>query len=384
MNVTKKILSFAREAGGASAIAPVCKKILDRNWQFLLLAKDYSKDVFRREGLEFIDFPEFSESSLDGLLKNGLQGMPDLLFTSATSLPDLDMTEKYLWRWAANKGIKSVAMLDQWQNYALRFSGCKQEEELAYLPDYIFAMDEFAREEMIKEGIAEDRIVITGQPAFDRIAAQREQMANSSLEIKDRLGISGNKIVVSFVAEAFKGYLTDKLGYDEQSVLELLGNILDRLSRVYKHLNIDFLVKLHPKNNRSEFDWLFSKWPSFNKYVVQNEITPGEMIAISDLVIGMSSVLLLESIAAGKIVVSLQINSRLESQLVAAKTGAIPFITEEIKARKTIEKLLMDDKFRDEYLKNQESWKPGENAAENSIKYLGLILEGEHVSSFGR
>jgi len=62
---------------------------------------------------------------------------PELLITSATSLPAVDMSEKYLWRQAKQRGIPSLAFLDQWQNYAVRFSGRQDSERLAYLPDWI-------------------------------------------------------------------------------------------------------------------------------------------------------------------------------------------------------------------------------------------------------
>ena len=51
MSEPKKVLAFAREAGAAAAIAPVCYAMLKHGWRLLLLAKDYGLDIFRSQKL---------------------------------------------------------------------------------------------------------------------------------------------------------------------------------------------------------------------------------------------------------------------------------------------------------------------------------------------
>ena len=91
-----RILAFSREAGGAAAIAPVLLE-LKETAELLVLAKDYAKSIFRDTGLSPIPFPEFSDEAVDRMIADHLgAGIPDVVFTSATSLPQLDMTERYL------------------------------------------------------------------------------------------------------------------------------------------------------------------------------------------------------------------------------------------------------------------------------------------------
>ena len=157
-----KVLAFAREAGGAAAIAPALQELLGHA-SVVILAKDYAHEVFHRAGLRTVTFTECSDAALSRVLAEHWAGqLPEAVFTSATSLPQLDMTEKHLWRWARQQRIPSVAVLDQWQNYAARFSGLGPEEHLAYLPDWIAAMDERAKHGLVAEGLPAERVVVTG------------------------------------------------------------------------------------------------------------------------------------------------------------------------------------------------------------------------------
>lgn len=369
----KRILAFAREAGGARAIAPVCHAMRDEGWEVLLLAKDYALDIFRKQKLNCLEFPHFNIEALDILITNKFKFLPNLVFTSATSLPALDMTERYLWKWGQNQKIPTVGLVDQWQNYSLRFSGVDKDEYLAYLPDYIFIMDELAKTDAIKDGIPEDRIVVTGQPAFDIIKNNKKN--NFFVDkIKTKLHISQTPIVITFVSEALLKDFGDTLGYNEQLMLEFLGNALYEYVGQNKDLNIILLIKLHLENKNEEFNWVLGKWPSLKKQIINKELTSAEVIAISDIVIGMQSVMLLESILRDKATVSLQINSRGDSQLAATKAGAIPFITTVNVAKKTLGLLLFDEVYRKQYLQKQREWKILGDGTGNCIKFFKKII----------
>lgn len=168
-----KILAFAREAGGAEAIAPVLQLLLETANELLICGKDFGLNIFEKHHLKTIELPSGDDQSLQKILGNYWEGRPpDMIFTSATSLPQLDMTEKHLWKWGERNGVLSVAVLDQWQNYAMRFSGTNPVEKLKYLPTVCCVMDDLAKEGMIREGFPPDRISVTGQPAFDSLSTE--------------------------------------------------------------------------------------------------------------------------------------------------------------------------------------------------------------------
>lgn len=368
-----KVIAFAREAGGAAAIAPVCRDMQRNGWDLLLLAKDNGLGVFGSEGLDYLEFKDFDTDRLADLVERRFASIPDLIFTSATSLPALDMTEKYLWQWGRERGIETAALLDQWQNYALRFSGCGKDERLAYLPDHIFVMDELARDEMIKEGIPCELIIITGQPAFGRFFEEHEMLISQVGRLKSRLNIPEKSTVITFAAESLKKDFGGSLGYDEQSIVTFLGDALNDIAEQNKDLNIYLIVKLHPENRREEFDFVLSRWPRLTKVVIGKKLTPYEAIEISDMVIGMSSILLVGSIIADKITLSLEIGSAGSSQSAAARRGAMPFIQTTNAGKDILARLLQDEKYREGHLTAQRRWRIERGGAAKCMETLKAI-----------
>jgi hypothetical protein len=365
----KKILVFAREAGGAATVAPVCDALLKKNgYNLLFLASDKACTVFDKFGFEYKNYIKHDDDLLEDFLKDKWNSLPDMLLTSASSIPNLSMTDKLLWRWAGRNGVKSVGILDQWQNYALRFSGIDDNEKLSYMPDSIFVMDETAKCEMIADGIPESRIMITGQPAFDRI--KTEQKGLNGKKIKKDLRIDEDSIVIVFVAELLTNYFGDRLGYTEQTILKFIGDTLNE----FCNKKVQLLIKLHPENKNEDFEWALNKWPMIGTQIIDKAFSPQESIAAADMVIGMTSVMLIESIIAGKPTVSLQLNSTVDSQLAATNAGAIPFIKDPEQGENIICKLIYDDKFRKEYLETQYAWSVTDNAVEKCVSEIDSVL----------
>jgi len=371
----RKVLGFAREAGAAAALLPVCEQMRREGARLLLLAKDNALESFRREGLDCVEFTSFDTRALDILFKESFGSLPEIVFTSATSLPTLDMTERFLWQWARDKGIRSVGLLDQWKDYALRFSGPGENERLRYLPDHIFVMDRFAEEEMIKEGIPAERIAITGQPAFDRIIEEEKAILPHKAAIKQKLGIPLESLVITFVAESLRKDFGGSLGYDEQSILRFLGDALDKICSRTGTPDMHLIIKLHPENSSGEFDWALSEWPGIKKQIIAKELSPRETVAISDLVVGMSSIMLVEAIVAGRITVSLEIGSQGDSQCVAVKVGAVPFLTKCGEAEEVLERLLQDEGYRRSYLERQAGWKISTGATARCMEQIESIIK---------
>ncbi|NVJ91181.1 MAG: hypothetical protein HWE34_05965 [Methylocystaceae bacterium] len=362
------VLAFAREAGGAAAIAPVCKRILDLNIPLLLLSDDKGLDIFKARGLHPNAF-SFNESELESLCQKHFKNHPSHLLTSAASLPHLDMTERYLWQWASKQNILSTAILDQWQNYAIRFSGEKPEQHLAYLPDRICVMDELARTEMIKQGIPESRIIVTGQPSFDWLREQNKSADNQTISHLNDLQLSNSNIIVTFVSEALAKDFGNTLGYDEISTVKVLGDILSKINLP----NLGLIIKLHPQNNKSDFSWCMEAWPNLNTRIVGNEYSPPQILALSDVVIGMSSVMLVEAVITEKAVISLELNAKHEPQLSLTRCGILPFIKNAHEAEKLIHNLLSSAENRTAHIQHQNKWSNKYQATDNCLIVLGII-----------
>ena len=177
------------------------------------------------------------------------------------------------------------------------------------------------------------------------------------------------------MSEALKRDFGDSRGYDEQSTLLFLGDTLEHLYAERKDPRIYFIIKLHPENKRQEFEWVFSRWPSLEKSIIRKELFPLETVAISDLVVGMASILLMEALLANKPVLSLQLNSLAGSQLIATKVGAIPFVRTQNEGRQILNSLLQDAGYKKEYLKKQKRWKVNKNSTQKCFNTLKEIID---------
>ncbi len=366
-----RILAFAREAGGAAVIAPIVKSMRARKWRVLLFSKDYGTNIFLKKGLTSIPLQKFSSEAI--MQKFGKK-LPDCIVTSCASLPELDMTERYLWEWGKKNNVPAVAILDQWQNYASRFSGPKGTKRLGYIPDAIFVMDALAQKDMVAEGFCCTKIKVTGQPALDLVRHEHRHAQKLKKRIIDRLRIPAHELIVTFVSESLKKHFKGRLGYDEFSTLDFLGQYLEKLA-LQKKKKICLCIKLHPQNKRRDFLPYLKRWPGIQKVIIDTNCSPRETIVISDLVIGISSVMLVESLLVGKVTVSLQLNAQIPSQLIATRTGAIPFVRSHAQAKRLISKLIENPFFKKQYLLRQKKWIVPHHAVSHCMHQITSLLK---------
>jgi hypothetical protein len=110
--------------------------------------------------------------------------------------------------------------------------------------DRLLLMTESDRRELGRDGIAPERLIVTGSPAYDELAHQSNQPAEPALErrIRDRAGISSDRPVVFFAHQAFCART------QMQSVLqELVGAV--------RQCDATLLVKFHPSSVDNPVQW---------------------------------------------------------------------------------------------------------------------------------
>lgn len=333
-----RILLLARDPGGANTILALVTALQDKGYELLLYGKDAALNRYRHFGLEGQDISlaagvidvDFWQERLD-------IDQPDFIITGTSGD---DFSERYLWEAARSKGVPSFAILDQWINFGLRFSPYNLNEkdeyerkrQHPYLPDHIMVMDEEARQDMIQAGIPADRVLVSGQPYFDLIARQCGQ-DNSRLimETKAALQVKADEYVVVFVSESIsQDYRVEPgdepyWGYDEISILTEVVQALIPLGR---EAAIHLLIKKHPLERSDNYLKILNSTDCGNlRYqVVEGNLDPWSVILAADLVCGMSSMLLLESILLGKPTLSVQIGLSRDNPLVLDKKGVLASI----------------------------------------------------------
>jgi len=346
------VLAFAREAGGVKAIAPVLRLIQSSGSPCIVCSKGAGVTVFENHGLDVKLIDSFSDFEIEGVLSErwGEGVYPTILLTSASSLPYIDMTEKEAWHWAERHGITSTAVLDQWQNYAIRFSGQHEDERLAYQPDICCVMDDIARHGMIQDGFPEERIVVTGQPAFDSLLEFGAGFSKGDQAfLRKSLHIEQGRDIVLFCSEALSGSLGGVYGYDEKRVLTALLEILSAHPD-----SIHLLVKLHPENVYSDISDVIEKYGSALPIsIIKPGLSAWPYVMISDMVVGMSSILLIESVLLKRKAISIQLNAKLIDKCLAVNVGALPLIVDFEHAKNAVLLLLSDEQYSDHWLRTQ-------------------------------
>lgn len=338
----KKILLFSRDPGGANTIIPLKSALSKKGYEVRLFGKDTALEKYSKAGVSGVDIKEFlGEIKMDALEGFLRKESPDFLITGTSAN---DFTEKYLWKAAGKLNIPSFAILDQWLNYGIRFSGytTSETEEYRkdishpYLPLKILVMDEYAREEAIKDGLDPSKILVSGQPYFETLLKERGDVSSERLkELRSSLGIGSDDLIVTFASEPVSNDYenNDYWGFNEKTIFsELLKGISEVSKRSERKFSI--ILKTHPREDEGSFGGIASQGSEKIKIILDRNSNPMELILLSDVVTGMSSMFLVEAAIIGKPVLSILIgmNKERETPFVLDRRG----ITKSIKEREEL------------------------------------------------
>ncbi len=310
---TPRVLFFSCEAGGAEVLIPVVR-LLEAHGGYHVTVACYGHALSR------FTRRKISCATLQPVLRDDDAWVerfrPDLLITSATSLPAEDMSEKHLWQHARMNGIPSLAFLDQWQNYALRFSGPRPNEGLRFQPDFINCLNQIGHQEMTAAGFEARRLLMLGHPYLDSLPAAAARLDLEA--IRKTMGIGLSRHALLFVSEPIHEYCGLSRGYDQYTILESLLECSKKMSPPP-----EVLIKLHPKDNPEHYRTLLSRFKNDRVHLLDASVNPLQCIVAVDRVYGISSVMLLESYVLGKETFSIQPNLQIDDPCVLSKYGYI-------------------------------------------------------------
>ncbi|GHT82354.1 hypothetical protein FACS1894137_01060 [Spirochaetia bacterium] len=254
---------------------------------------------------------------------------PDFLITGTSAG---DFTERYLWEEASRLNIKSMAVLDSWINYGVRFSryGLKDlhlfDGKCDYLPNYICVMDDIAKEDMIKEGAPEDLIVVLGNPHFENIALQARELEYCK---QNKQKIIGDKYIIIFASQLFEDAF--RKGSEIQVLEDLIEITKDRD-------DIFLLIRKHSKEPIEKFQKYLCE-----KVRLDNNPSVMTTILSSDMVVSVNSMVLIEATFCNKRILSYQPKAIDKNDFILTRNNTIPFITKKDEFKKYFYELLNTD-----------------------------------------
>ena len=265
-----KVLFVAKSIGCARMMVPVIKRI-DADVKCLMSQK--SREVCRFNEIEYHDADSMTSSEVLELMSTY---SPDVVVCGTSA--GLDIQKKAI-EIASSLSLKTVAFVNQWSLYRERF----YHDDKAYLPDYIFLIDEIMKSEMISFGFDESLLVVSGNPFFDQLKPLPE----------------GDKII--FISQRLSEIADDNYpGYNEFEALEDITCVLIELG--IKRL----VVRPHPLAKRSKFDEIAQKYVGEVLISIDTQSDIDAVLADSKLLIGMTSMVLFQAALSKKPVISYQ------------------------------------------------------------------------------
>jgi hypothetical protein len=302
-----KVLAVAGDAGGASALRPVIRHLLKDRVPVTCLAYAEAFGLWEADGLHPKPVDGADLSSCDRLL----------LGTSVNK----DQWELRCILQAQAGRIPTLSVLDFWVHYRERFT---VQDGRMVLPGAIAVMDDQAKREMVELGFPQERLHITGQPAFDDLKSYEDPdtRKQASAEVR-RLGdCREQEICILYVSQPLSQlWSREQLGFDEH---EVFADLVQSLNSVLAKRSVRacLLVKLHPRECRDAVSFPETQLSHLRVSVIDAMgIDPRWLVLGSDLVCGMNSILLMDACLLRRPVLSYQPQIRIADSLPANRHG---------------------------------------------------------------
>lgn len=289
-----KVLAVCNHPGGTRVLLPVIESFLDKKPDsfFDLVLTHSSFPLFNlsiRNTHKTIVNEDVSPEDYEKL------DLHEYAFVLAGTSISGNLERSFV-RKAREQGVPSFSVLDHWCEYHVRFQGT--DGHLNAVPDVIFVPDKIAKNDLLGIGIPEWQIVVTGHPAFDvaiKVAEDFSEIKRS--KVLQRLGLKDAMNYVLFVSEPVEADHGSKdLGYSEFT-------LLDRTCRTLLQLELEtrlpLIIKLHPREDTSKYDSVLREYNTLKIISVKDEIDRFDLVLSAKLVLGITSLLLLEAALIG-------------------------------------------------------------------------------------
>jgi predicted glycosyltransferase len=363
------ILVICGDPGGASAVAPVIKKLeAEKGIRVLSFAYNETTTIWDAFNIAYTRLPiNFSSNHIKKLINSNPE--IKLVFTG-TSVNSIDLEREFI-AVAAQLGIPSLSLIDFWTNYTRRFS--QDGSHLTHLPDKIAIMDEYAFNEMISEGFDPQKLVITGQPAFDDLAEWRAGFSYTRrVQIRKELGLEPAALFVLFASQPLTSlYGTDViqekyLGFDEWTVLSTLMQTLEEI-KLESEAKIHLVIRPHP---RESIDLFHNYKSEIIPVTIVERGTARSQVMAADLVIGMNTELLVEACYLGCITVSLQPGLRHPDRLPTNRLGFSRAVYQHNEIKPVLKEMLLDEEARLGMQEKVKEFRLKGNSADNVVRCI--------------
>lgn len=304
----------AHDAGGARALLPVAVELQRRGWELALLLAGPAVKVFA----EAWPVTAVADSAPLEFITAELQQRHVVALLSASGLYNqLEHTTRLA---ARRLKLPVVAVQDAWFNHRERF----ERDGQASRPDLVCVMDELSLGELQRAGFAPSELVLTGHPGLEQtVQLCRTATAEQVRARRQAFGLPADGLVFTFFSDPFftgpggafysgPGAIMrpDGAGLYGYTVREVLPAVLVELESALREADAraEFIVRPHPSECAEVVEGIAAHHPADRLRVrVEPKGTTVEWIQMSDALLGMMTIALLQAALAGKPAVSVEL-----------------------------------------------------------------------------
>jgi len=330
-----RLLSFVEDPGAANCVAPVLEPLRRRGWEVTALAAGIAYDYLRERCSPIERLP------LGARADNLLRRSDPAAIIVGTSENKRTIAHDLVAQ-ARHRGVMSVGLVDSAANSSLRFRG-RTDNPLFHAPDWLLVADEWSRRTYTEIGFPQSRIVITGHPHYDSVVERKAALdAEGRRAVRARVmpGVPPERPIVVFLSETSTGLDAEQFrrsalytfagrGDCDGRTEIVLEEVLDALATLPRRPYV--VLRLHPKNRVEEF----ARYQEEVDAVSVDE-PPLDLVYAADLVIGMSTSLLLEAAILGRATLSVLPRALERDWLPSVRSGITPCATDRAELRRLV------------------------------------------------
>lgn len=281
-----RLIFAANDPGAARALAAAVGAARGRGHDLSFVGAGPAIEIWRRAGEAVA-----SEMPIDS---------GDVLVTGS----GFSAFESGCWAWAAAAGVPSLAVVEAWTNFELRFNDPARKAKGAETtqPDAIAVIDEASRRTIEAEGWCRARLFVVGQPHL------QAQMARLT-EARSRTERNPHQPTLVFFSEPVDvDFGREVRGFDQFEVYDAVADAVAPLA------DVRLLVKPHPRES-------IERWRLRAEWVGDRETE--ELLLSADGVVGITTMVLVEAHLLRIPVLSVQPNRKGVPNPVIERLGAV-------------------------------------------------------------
>jgi hypothetical protein len=334
-----RVLCACEDAGGARALAPVLRQLLERGDPIDFWLGRVAAEILQADLPAAGAAPIAEASELERRL--AVWGDWQVLLSASTSW-GLRIEGRAV-QAARAQGCPSLTLIDFPSQYAERLS---LDGPWSALGDRAALVDVPMRDDLLALGVPAERLEVTGSPAFDALL---QAPPPASPPASDHVLFLSQPIAALFgdgpSRESF-------LGYTELTVLRALAPLVAQEG-------VRLVIRPHPREDAGQLEQLAATLPG--EIAIDPSGTLGEAVDRARLVVGMMTMGLVEAALRGASVVSAQLHRRGPDPLPSNRVGLTFPALSEAELAGAVHRLLASPRERGETLARVAAlgWRPG-------------------------